>query len=153
MDNFDDADPIPDMDDTTDGNHYQVLMKFLQDNDTMKKAALGSLRQGLMCGGGAVTGGLILGPVGGLVGGIAGSIYSYYTTPNYDGIVQHMITMEDMDKRNQLLRSIRLCLLHAGANAKNFSSPQDFQQVLYQFTEQRGVRDQIWKACMDATAM
>jgi hypothetical protein len=153
MDNFakdDHDDPIPNMDDTTNREHYQVVMDFLQNNDRMKQTAINSIRQGLICGGGAVAGGILLGPVGGLLGGIAGSIYSFTTTPKYDGIIQQMIHMDDVQKRDQLLHSVRLCLLHAGANVTNLLSTNDFRNILYQYTEQREVRDQIWKACMDA---
>jgi hypothetical protein len=154
MDDFakDDTDSIPNMDDeeyySHRNEHYQTVMNFLQSNDRMKQTAIKSLRQGLICGGSAVVGGLMLGPVGGLVGGVLGSIYSYTTTPQYDGIVQQMIHMEDTTKRDELLRSVRLCLLHAGANTNNFKSPRDFQKTLLEFAEQREVRDQIWKACM-----
>ena len=152
MDNYgsDNDDTIPDMDSQMNDSHYDIVMEFLRNNDQMKQTATRSLRQGLIPGGGAVAGGLMLGPVGGLVGGIVGSIYGFYSTPNYNGIVQQMINIEDVGKRNQLLKSIRLCLLHAGANSKNFSSVEDFQHVLYQYAENRDVRDQIWKACTDA---
>jgi hypothetical protein len=152
MDNFDnnDDDTIPNMDETTNHEHYQVVMEFLQNNDRMKHTAINSLRQGLICGSSAVIGGIVLGPIGGLVGGIIGSIYSYTSTPHYDGIVQQMIHMDDVQKRNQLLNSIRLCLLHSGANVTNLLSTADFRNVLYEYTEKREVRDQIWKACMDA---
>jgi hypothetical protein len=153
MDNFsNDDDPVPDMDSFVDDepNHYQTLMQFLQNSTAMRQTAHGSLRQGLICGGGAVTGGLLLGPVGGLVGGVAGSIYGFLTSPNYDGVIQQFMKMEDTEQRHRLLKSVRLCLLHAGANAASFASPQKFHQTLVQFTEQREVRDHIWKACMDA---
>ena len=150
MDNFanDDDDPIPDID--VDDNHYSVLMQFLQNSRAMKETAQGSLRQGLICGGSAVTGGLLLGPLGGLVGGVAGSIYGFLTSPNYEGVIQQFVQMEDTEQRQRLLKSVRLCLLHAGASAASFASPLQFQQSLVQLTEQPAVRDHIWKACMDA---
>lgn len=150
MDDYDNDDGIPNMDDMTNQQHYQVVMDFLQNNKSMKQTATNSLRQGLITGSSAMAGGLLLGPIGGLVGGIVGSIYSFTSTPQYDGIIQQMIHMEDIQKRDTVLHSIRLCLLHAGANVTKFQSPSDFQQTLYQFAEQREVRDHIWKACMDA---
>jgi hypothetical protein len=150
----DEDDTIPNMDhdnETTNREHYQVLLDFLHDNQSMKQTAMKSLRQGMITGGSVIVGSLLLGPIGGLITGIGSSIYNYTTTPHYDGIIQQIIHMKDTSKRDQLLQSVRLCLLHAGANAQHFmSNKEQFQQTLYQYTEQREVRDQIWNACMAA---
>ena len=110
---------------------------------------MGSERQGLLAGSGAVAGGLLLGPVGGLVGGIAGSVVGYFNAPNYNGAIQQIMVLEG-HRRDALVRAVRLSLLHAGANARSFDSPQQFKETLLQFAAQRQVRDQIWKACVDA---
>ena len=151
--NDNDDDTIPNMDnDTTNSEHYQIIIDFLRNNQSMKQTAVKSLRQGVITGGSVVVGSVLFGPLGGLVSGIGSSIYNYTTTPHYDGIVQQIIQMNDHDipKRNQLLQSVRLCLMHAGANYQNFTTNEGFQQTLYQYTEQREVRDQIWNACMTA---
>ena len=152
--NNDDEYTIPNMDndnETTNSEHYQVIIDFLRNNQSMKQTAVKSLRQGVITGSSVVAGSLLFGPIGGLITGIGSSIYNYTTTPHYDGIIQQIIHMNDVSKRNQLLQSVRLCLLHAGANYKNFmSTKEQFQQTLYQYTEQREVRDQIWNACMAA---
>lgn len=146
MDNYDDNDnPIPDMD-----NHYETLMEFLTDNDAMRRTAVGSMRQGLYAGGGAVAGGLLLGPVGGLLGGLAGSLVGYFRATDYHGAVQQIARLERGHRRDRLVQAVRLSLLHAGANARSFASPLQFQQVLLQFAGQSHVRDQIWKACVDS---
>ena len=159
MDNFDnsknyDDDTIPNMDhdnETTNTEHYQVILDFLRNNQSMKQTAVKSLRQGMITGSSVIVGSVLFGPIGGLVTGIGSSIYNYTTTPQYDGIVQQMIQMNDIPQRNQLLQSVRLCLLHAGANHQNFmSTKEQFQKTLYQYTEQREVRDQIWNACVAA---
>lgn len=164
MDSYqDDQDSIPNMDDDhahnntndTNNNHvyYTALMEFLTDNDGMRAAAAGSLKQGLAAGGGAIAGGLLLGPLGGLVGGVAGSLFGYYSThtgpQSYQGVLQHVATLEP-NQRDQLVRAVQLSLVHAGANARSFESPQQFKEALLQFAGQRIVRDQIWKACVDA---
>lgn len=147
MDNYDnDDDAIPNMD---DNNYYDTLVEFLTDNDAMRKTAVGSVKQGLMAGGGAVTGGLLLGPVGGLLGGIVGSILGFWQAPDYAGLVHHIADLPE-SRRNKLLQAVRISLLHAGANTSSFGSPQLFKQTLLQFAGQRQVRDQIWKACVDA---
>ena len=151
--NDNDDDTIPNMDnDTTNSEHYQIIIDFLRNNQSMKQTAVKSLRQGVITGGSVVVGSVLFGPLGGLVSGIGSSIYNYTTTPHYDGIVQQIIQMNDHDipKRNQLLQSVRLCLMHAGVNYQNFMTNEGFQQTLYQYTEQREVRDQIWNACMTA---
>jgi hypothetical protein len=70
MDDYPAGDDIPD---PIDYQHDE-LMGFLADNHDMRETARNSLKQGVWAGGGAVSGGLLLGPVGGLVGGILGSI-------------------------------------------------------------------------------
>lgn len=144
MDSYEDENPIPNMD-----NHYDTLMEFLNDNDAMRKTAVGSMKQGLMAGGGAVMGGLLLGPVGGLVGGIAGSLIGFFRAPDYHGAVQQIMLLEG-HRREKLVQAVRLSLVHAGASARSFDSPQQFKEALLQFATQRHVRDQIWKACVDA---
>lgn len=137
-------DTIPNMEE-----NYGTLMEFLTDNPEMKKAAVHSLRQGLMAGGGAVVGGLILGPVGGLVGGIAGSLVGYFQAPNYEGMVQNIQHLEK-SRQDQLMSQVKMVLLAAGATATSMQNTDQFKQVLVQYAAQAPVRDQIWKACVQA---
>lgn len=152
--NHDDDDTIPNMDqdnETTNRDHYQVLLDFLRNNHSMKQTAMKSLRAGMITGGSVIVGSVLFGPLGGLISGIGSSIYNYTTTPHYDGIVQQIVHMDDVSKRNQLLQSVRLCLLHAGAHHQTIlANKEQFQQTLYQYTEQPQVREQIWNACMAA---
>ena len=66
---------------------HSVLMEFLTDNTDMKKAAQSGLKQGLVAGGVAFAGSVLLGPVGGLIGGVAGSVAGFLTSDQYDGVV------------------------------------------------------------------
>ena len=77
MDDYPAADPVPDP--TATEFQYRELMQFLTESREMRKAATGSVKQGICAAGGAIAGGFMLGPVGGLVGGIGGSIYGFLT--------------------------------------------------------------------------
>ena len=145
MDGYgDDDDPIPNMDE-----NYETLVEFLTDNPEMKKAAVHSIRQGLMAGGGAVAGGLLMGPVGGLVGGIVGSLVGFFQAPNYEGMVQQIQQLE-RHRQEHLLRQVRTALITAGATARTMETTADFRDALVQFAGQAPVRDQIWRACVEA---
>jgi len=138
-------DPMPNM----EHENYLTLTEFLTDNPEMKRAAVHSVRQGLYAGGGAVVGGLLLGPVGGLVGGVAGSLLGYWQAPNYEGMVQNIAQLE-RSRQQHLMAQVKVALLAAGATAKSMESAEQFKQVLVQFAAQAPVRDQIWKACVEA---
>lgn len=142
----DDNNPVPNMDDE---QNYGTLVEFLTDNPEMKRAAAHSLRQGLCAGGGAVVGGLLLGPLGGLAGGVAGSLVGYYRSPQYEGVVQNLRHLE-RTRQEILLQQVRAALLAAGATARNLESADQFKTVLVQYAAQPPVRDQIWKACVEA---
>jgi hypothetical protein len=152
MDNYDDN-PMPDVDAQQQQRaaYYETLLDFLRDNDGIRAAASGSMKQGLLAGGGAVTGGLLLGPIGGLVGGVVGSVAGLYYAQkhSYRGVLQHIGELEPVE-RQRLVTAVQQTLLHAGANARSFDSPQQFKTVLLEMADQRVVRDQIWKACIEA---
>lgn len=147
MDNFEsDRDEI--------NEKHRVLMDFLSNNDEMKKATKNSLRQGLLAGGGAVAGGMLLGPLGGLVGGITGSLIGFMQSDPYDGMVQQLVVLE-MNRKAQLIDAVKATLVDAGAlrntnSLDAFSSAEVFRDTLSYYASQRTVRDQIWKACLDA---
>jgi hypothetical protein len=146
MDSYEDENPIPNMD-----NHYDTLMEFLRDNDGMRAAASGSLQQGLWAGSGAITGGLLLGPVGGFIGGVGGSLVGlYYANKNsYQGVLQQIGDLE-AHQRQRLVAAVRASLVDAGANVRNMESPEQFRTVLMEMVQQHAVRDQVWKACVAA---
>ena len=115
MDDYDDNaagkaaasdDPIPNM----DNEDYGTLLEFLTDHHPQQA----SLRQGLWAGGGAVAGGLLLGPAGGLVGGVAGSLVGYWRAPHYEGIVQQIQQLPP-HRQERLLRQVRAALVAAAA--------------------------------------
>lgn len=133
---------------------HRVLMDFLSNNDEMKKATKQSLKHGLLAGGGAVAGGMLLGPVGGLIGGVTGSLIGFMQSDPYDGIVQQLVFLETTRKA-ELIDAVKATLVDAGAlrnsNTLNaFSSTEAFRETLSFYASQRTVRDQIWKACMEA---
>jgi len=129
---------------------YRELMQFLTESGDMRRAAQGSVKQGLCAAGGAIAGGFVLGPVGGLVGGIAGSIYGFLTTSDYDGAVQQILKLEG-EQQTALMQDVGGVLRAAGATAQQFESPEAFRATLVDFASQAQVRDQIWRACVEAT--
>jgi hypothetical protein len=145
MDDYPAGDDIPD---PIDYQHDE-LMGFLADNHDMRETARNSLKQGVWAGGGAVSGGLLLGPVGGLVGGILGSIVGFLRADEYDGAVQQLLQLSP-HRKTLLVRSVQTVLTSAGATVSQFQSPTLFRAALLQFVSQQQVRDQIWRACVDA---
>jgi hypothetical protein len=93
-------------------------------------------------------GGLTLGPVGGLVGGIIGSIAGFLAVDDYDGIVQQIVKIQSEAQKERLIKGVRKVLLTAGAAMP--TSPAAFRGTLVELAQQRGVREQVWKLCMDA---
>ena len=148
MDNYPAAEAVPDVNATE--FQYQELMKFLTDSREMRKAATGSLKQGLCAAGGAVAAGFVLGPVGGLVGGIGGSIYGFLTAESYDGALIQIMALEKA-QQGSLMSEVGGVLRSAGASAQQFESAEAFRATLTEFASQGAVRDQIWRACIAAT--
>ena len=117
----------------------------------MRTAAQGSLKQGLCAAGGAIAGGFVLGPVGGLVGGIGGSIYGFLTADNYDGALVQIMALEKA-QQERLMSEVGGVLRAAGASAQQFESPEAFRATLVEFvSSQHQVRDSIWRACLEAS--
>lgn len=144
MDDYPGSDGIRDPD-----MQYTELMEFLTNNHDMRKAAKGSLQQALYAGSGTLAGGMLLGPVGGLVGGVAGSLVGYFRADDYDGAVQQILQLEGARKM-RLVEQVHKVLVDAGASAQQFESPEAFRATLVEFASQRGVRDQVWRACLDS---
>jgi hypothetical protein len=120
-------------------------------NSEMRKAARGSVKQGLWAASGAVAGGFVLGPVGGLVGGIGGSVYGFLTAENYDGALVQIMALEKA-QQERLMSEVGGVLRTAGASAQQFESPEAFRATLVEFvTSQHQVRDSIWRACLEAS--
>lgn len=145
MDNYENE-SIPDLDNP---EYFDALTEFLTENDDMKKAAVNSMKQGLLAGGGAVAGGMVLGPIGGLVGGIVGSVVGFAQAPKYQGVVQHVLQLQDGPQKEMLLKQVCTTLVQAGANS-NFQSGTEFKRALVSMAGQRRVREQIWGACLEA---
>lgn len=146
MDDYPAADPIPD---PSVEFSFRELMEFLTNNNDMRKTGKQSLKQGLMAGGGAVAGGILFGPAGGLIGGIIGSVAGFLSADDYDGAVQQMTRLNDINKR-QLVEQVYGILRKAGASSSNFESPDAFRAALVDFAEQQSVRDQVWRACLSS---
>lgn len=148
MDDYPAAESVPDPAATE--FQYRELIGFLTESSSMRQAAKGSVKQGLCAAGGAIAGGFVLGPVGGLVGGIGGSIYGYLTAGDYDGALVQIMALEK-DKQSRLMSEVGGVLRAAGASAQQFDSPEAFRATLMEFASQGAVRDQIWRACIEAT--
>eukprot|EP00520_Triparma_pacifica_P019808 CAMPEP_0118661498 /NCGR_PEP_ID=MMETSP0785-20121206/16313_1 /TAXON_ID=91992 /ORGANISM="Bolidomonas pacifica, Strain CCMP 1866" /LENGTH=126 /DNA_ID=CAMNT_0006554945 /DNA_START=130 /DNA_END=507 /DNA_ORIENTATION=+ len=117
------------------------LVSFLQSSQSMRKTASGSLKAGLIAGGGALTGGLMLGPLGAMIGGIVGSIVGYVKGDPYDGAVQ-AVTELPASQRDALLTEVSEILITAGAIANTLHLEGNFLSSLEQFASQPQVRDQ-----------
>ena len=78
---------------------YNEFVTFLQSSKQMRETARNSMKQALWAGGAAFAGSIALGPVGGLVGGIGGSVIGYMRSDTYDGAVS-AITKLDGERRN-----------------------------------------------------
>ncbi len=78
---------------------YNEFVTFLQSSKQMRETARNSMKQALWAGGAAFAGSIALGPVGGLVGGIGGSVIGYMRSDTYDGAVSS-ITQLDGERRN-----------------------------------------------------
>ena len=147
MDDYPAADDVPG---PTNEFQYRELMQFLTESGDMRKAAQGSVKQGLCAAGGAIAGGFVLGPLGGLVGGIGGSIYGFLTACDYDGALVQIMKLE-AEQQKRLMSDVGGVLRAAGASAQQFESPEAFRSTLAEFAAQSSVRDQIWKACIEAS--
>jgi len=143
MDSYPAAEPIPDI-----ASYHAELSEFLVDNVEMKKAAKHSLRQGLYAGGGAVAGGMIGGPVGGLIGGVIGSLVGYFQSDDYNGVVQQVMVLPE-ERQVRLIKGVRQILATAGATT-NLRTVQGFRQGLIEMAARPSVREQVWRACLDA---
>lgn len=147
MDSYDDypaGEPIPEP-----AAMHSELMRFLTGNTDMRKTARSAVKQSLWAGGGALTGGLIMGPVGGLVGGIAGSLIGFFKADEYDGVVLHLMNLSQQ-QRQFLVADICQVLVAAGATSQQLSSVENFRTTLQTYAQQDSVRDALWKACLSA---
>lgn len=149
MDNYDDypaGDPIPEP-----SEFYGELIQFLTESRGMRQTAKSSLKQSLYAGGGALAGGVLLGPVGGLVGGVAGSVVGFLKSDNYDGIILHLSKLETQQQRF-LIAEVGKILTTAGARTEQLQSTETFRNTIYTYAEKDSVRNEIWKACLNAVS-
>lgn len=134
---------IPNIDD-----YHTELVEFLAESPSMKHAARSAMKQGLGAAAGATMGGLLLGPVGGLLGGIVGSVAGFMAVDDYDGVVQQIVKLQSDAKKERLIRGVRQVLVKAGAAMP--TSATAFRGALVELAQQRDVREQVWKLCMEA---
>lgn len=120
-----------------------LLIIFVADAETQSFVP----SSGLFAGGGAITGGLLMGPLGGLVGGILGSVIGFFQSDNYNGIVQQALELPEV-RQQRLVRGVQQILAAAGAT--NLTTVDGFRRGLIEFASRRGVRDQVWSACLNA---
>lgn len=147
MDNYDDypaGEPIPEP-----AAMHGEFIRFLTDNGEMRNTARSAIKQSMWAGGGALTGGLLLGPVGGLVGGIAGSLVGFVKSDQYDGVVLHVVKLNEQ-QRQFLMAEVAQVLVTAGATSQDLSSVEKFRTSLQLYAQQPSVREAIWKACLSA---
>ena len=101
------------------------------------------------CCRGALIGGFLLGPVGGLVGGVAGSMIGFAQVGDYDGAVLALAKLETA-QRKVLMQSVGEVLVRAGATANQFENSTAFRDVLVDYATRPNVRDELWKACVQS---
>lgn len=129
--------------------HHVELMNFLRNNSSMRNTARSALKQAAWAGGATVVGGLLLGPVGGLMGGIAGSVVGFVKSNDYDGVVQQLGVLPD-EQRGLLVKTVGQVLVDAGVSPSElFNDAGAFQERLVEYASRGRVREQIWKACLD----
>jgi hypothetical protein len=99
--------------------------------------------------GGAMAGGLLLGPVGSMVGGIAGSIIGFIQSDNYDGALLAICKLDDGHKKTLVTR-VGQILIASGASAQQLYSPDAFRDALVSFASQPSVRENLWNVCVES---
>ena len=57
----------------------------------------------------------------------------------------------EKDKQTRLMSQVGGVLRDAGASAQQFESAEAFRATLMEFASRGAVRDQIWRACIEAT--
>lgn len=147
MDDYPASDPIPDPD--IADIRYNTLMDYLSNSREMREVATSSLRQAMWAGSGALVGGFLLGPVGGLVGGISGSLVGFARSPSYDGMLVQLCQLNDEQKKMLLVR-VGEVLITAGATAQSLDTTTAFRDALISYASQRSVRESLWDACIES---
>ena len=99
--------------------------------------------------GGALAGGFLLGPIGGMVGGICGSIIGFVQSDNYDGALLAICKLDEPQKK-ALMTRVGQVLIAAGATAQHMNSPNAFRDTLISFASQKTVREELWNACVQS---
>lgn len=99
--------------------------------------------------GGALAGGFLLGPIGGMVGGICGSIIGFVQSDNYDGALLTISKLDEQQKK-VLMTRVGQVLVAAGATAQQLNSSNAFRDTLVSLASQKSVRDDIWNACVQS---
>jgi len=89
------------------------------------------------------------GPVGGLLGGVLGSAVGYIRTDEYDGAIRAVSGLDE-GRRDELMLAVGTVLVGAGATISNLSTLEGYRESLIRSAEEEGVRNRIWKACVDA---
>ena len=95
--------------------------------------------------GGALAGGFLLGPVGGLVGGICGSLLGFLQSDDYEGVLQTVSKLDEAQKKTLMTR-VGQVLVGAGATAQQLIAQGAFQDTLLSFSTQPKVREELWRA-------
>jgi hypothetical protein len=129
-------------------DQHRELVEFLTTNDHMREVARNALKQGLWAGGGAIVGGIFLGPLGGLAGGILGSVLGYKFTDEYDGMVQQLGDLS-ADHRGRLVEAVGKVLEEAGGVSTTILLPGAFLKALQDTAGNSRLRNKIWAACVD----
>eukprot|EP00559_Dactyliosolen_fragilissimus_P006578 CAMPEP_0184863018 /NCGR_PEP_ID=MMETSP0580-20130426/8327_1 /TAXON_ID=1118495 /ORGANISM="Dactyliosolen fragilissimus" /LENGTH=150 /DNA_ID=CAMNT_0027361061 /DNA_START=122 /DNA_END=574 /DNA_ORIENTATION=- len=146
-------DEIPDMGNAGERIDYEneahsEIVRFLTQSDEMRSTARNALKQSLWSGGAAFAGSIVAGPVGGLVGGVAGSIVGFFQSDEYDGVLSAIVKLE-ATRRKKLVSEVGQILVVAGASQQLLNAAA-FRDHLHRYADQEQVRNNVWKACLEA---
>ncbi|XP_063431151.1 uncharacterized protein LOC134713799 [Mytilus trossulus] len=78
--------------------YYNQLMKILATNPKLKASAKGIFKHVAYGACGIVIGGFGGGPLGALVGGIAGTVFGYWQSDDYDSLLKVLNSLSDSEK-------------------------------------------------------
>ncbi|KAL3866371.1 hypothetical protein ACJMK2_043674 [Sinanodonta woodiana] len=86
--------------------YYNYIVHILETHKELKKTSIGIFRHMAWAASGVAVGGLVAGPPGALLGGIAGSVYGYLRSDDYQSLVTVVRALSDSE-REELVRRVQ----------------------------------------------
>jgi hypothetical protein len=105
----------------------EIIQKAVVTIDKQTQVAVGNSQKAALKAGAAIAlGSFLLGPAGILLGGVAGVVYAYSTSENFEGYVFLLMKM-DPQKRDELVERFLKSL------SKEAMTPENLMKMLLQF--------------------